>query len=154
MRNRENEEHFIDEEEDRLSVRCNNTRVFLIQFLCMMAAALAVVAVLYFTGLFRIEVVLILLGFFAVGGVAGVFSVRNCTWDILFKGKEIILKDGKYFRHLNFWDVPKSSIKLKQSEYQKKRGLGYMKLLGTGLVFHDLEDYDKVVAYIEEHFRP
>ena len=141
-------------EEDRLEVTCNNTRVFLGQFFTMMGVALALVAALFFTGLFRMEVVLILLGFFAVGTVAGILSVRNSTWTILFRGKEIILKDGKFFRHFNFWDVPQCGIKLKQSKYQKKRNLGQMKILGTGLVFHDVKDYDKVVLYIEEHFRP
>ncbi len=80
------------------------------------------------------------------------FLVSRTRWILDFQGSVLTITNTANHRQFSFDDLALSDFVFSQNQRQKGENRGHLKIKGSSAVFNDVQSFEEMKAYIQDHF--
>jgi len=106
----------------------------------LLGLAVSVPAFIFFEAIISIACIIML------------FTVSKVKWVLDFEGTTLIITNAANHRQYCFDDLKRTDFIFTQNQSQKDKNCGHLKIVGSSAVFHDVQSFAELKAYIDRNF--
>ena len=89
----------------------------------------------------------------AISFLLSLYLVSKTKWVLVFEDDKLAIFNTGNKRGYSFEDLKKADFIIKQTDAQKAKNCGDLKIVGSSAVFNDVQNVSELSAYINENFK-